>query len=92
MSELIGLKSASSLSGSELEVQRKAAEEAEREKRNLLGIISRLEEEAVHREEEIGRLREEVKTYRSQKHELETTVRDLRSSLASAEVSITSLL
>lgn len=63
-------------------------DETAREKRELLGVISRLEEESTSREEELERLRDVLKTTRREYSELETTLREVRAAETSTSVSL----
>lgn len=70
----------------ELSTLRKKVEDVEREKRDLLGVISRLEEDVAQREQEVLQLRDAVKDARKDVQELESTVRDTRASERSINV------
>ncbi|KAI5123451.1 hypothetical protein M0805_008822 [Coniferiporia weirii] len=77
--QLSTLSSSQSVSSSELDALKKKADEVEKEKRDLLGVISRLEEDAALREDEVVHLRENLKTARTEAQELESSLRDIRS-------------
>ena len=75
-----------STSSHEVESLKRKLEETERDKRELLGVVSRLEEENSSREEEIERTRELLKTTRREYTELETTLREVRAAETSTSV------
>ncbi|EGN98500.1 hypothetical protein SERLA73DRAFT_169454 [Serpula lacrymans var. lacrymans S7.3] len=66
-------------------------EDAEREKRDLMGVISRLKEDSSQREEEIQTLRANLKQARQDHQSLETQARELRSSETSNKFKVDSL-
>ena len=78
-------------SSHEVESLKRKLDETEREKRDLLGVISRLEEESASREEEIERTRELLKSARREHAELETTLREARATETSITVCCTIL-
>ena len=82
------LGSTHSSSSIELESAKKKVEDVEREKRDLLGVIARLEDDASTSQEELNQLRETLKTTRKDYSELENSVRDLRASETSTVVSL----
>ena len=79
-SQLSSNSIAQTSSSEELSLLRKKFEDAEREKRELLGVVSRLEEDITQRDTEIDSLREALKEARKGNQELEGTVRDIRAS------------
>lgn len=85
--QLLSLSTSQSSSSNEVVTIKKKIEEVEREKRDLLGVVSRLQDDVAQREEEIGTLRESLKTARKEAQELESSVRDIRSSERSTTVS-----
>lgn len=64
-------------------------EETEREKRDLVGVVSRLQEDAVQRDGEIQTLRSDLKQARQEHQGLERKVRELTSAETSTKVSTT---
>lgn len=84
--QLSQVSSAHVSSSQELESLRRRVDEVEREKRDLLGVISRLKDDATQYTEELQSLREDVKTIRKERHEIETTTRELRSTETSTKV------
>lgn len=61
-------------------------EDAEREKRDLLVVVSRLKDDASQREEEIQTLRESLRQSRKDQQQAENEVRELKTSEASTTV------
>lgn len=84
--QLSNVTSTQSTSSFELSSLRRKVEETEREKRDLMSVISRLEEDAAQREEEILHLRENLKASRREQQEAETTAREIRSSDTATKV------
>ncbi|XP_006462514.1 hypothetical protein AGABI2DRAFT_71914 [Agaricus bisporus var. bisporus H97] len=66
-------------------------EDIEREKRDLVGVISRLKEEGVQRGEEVSTLRANLKEARQEHSKLETQIRDLRSAETSNKFKVDTL-
>ena len=66
---------------------KKKVEELEREKRDLLTVVSRLEDDATQREVEINDLRGNLKNARKEAQELESSLRDIRATERSTAVS-----
>ena len=85
--DLERISSSQSTSSHEVADLRKKIEEVEGEKRNLLGVVSRLQEDVSERDQEINRLRESLKAARKEMQELESTSRDIRASERSTAVS-----
>ena len=65
---------------------KKKIEEVEREKRDLLRVVSHLQEDVAQRDEEVSTLRD-LKTARKEAQELESSLRDIRASERSTTVS-----
>ena len=76
-----------STSSSEATSLKKKIEEVEREKRDLLGVVSRLQEDVAQRDEEITALRENLKAARKETQDSESNLRDIRASERSTAVS-----
>ncbi|KAI6030410.1 hypothetical protein F5J12DRAFT_800153 [Pisolithus orientalis] len=66
-------------SSTELDHLRHRVEECEKEKRELIGVVSRLKEDASQRDEEIQTLRTNLRQARQEQQALESQVRELRS-------------
>ena len=75
-------------SSSTVEVQtlKQRVEETEREKRDLMGVVSRLQEDAAQRDAEIQTLRTDLKQARQEHQALERQVRELTSTETSTKV------
>lgn len=84
--QLSQLSTTQSTSSFELTSLRRKVEETEREKRDLMSVINRLEEDAAQREEEVVHLRDSLKAVRKEQQELETASRELRSAETSTKV------
>ncbi|KDR82878.1 hypothetical protein GALMADRAFT_58080 [Galerina marginata CBS 339.88] len=80
-----------SSSSSELEVLKRRVDDTEREKRELVGVISRLKDESGQRDEEIQTLRSNLKEARQEHQALEAQVRELRSTETATKFKIESL-
>ena len=85
LSSITGSQASSSQEVAELKAK---IEEVEKEKRDLLGVVSRLEEDVAERDEEITNLRESLKASRKEAQELESSVRDIRATERSTAVSL----
>ena len=85
--ELEKISTSQSSTSSEAITLKKKIEEVEREKRDLLGVVSRLQEDVAERDEEITTLRENLKTARKEAQDLESNLRDIRASERSTTVS-----
>lgn len=85
--QLSTISSSRSVSTSELDGLKAKVEEVDKEKRELLGVVTRLEEDAAQREDEIVQLRESLKSARKENQDLESSLRDIRSSERSTAVS-----
>ncbi|KAG6376921.1 hypothetical protein JVT61DRAFT_953 [Boletus reticuloceps] len=77
--------SSQSSSVSDLDHLRNRVEETEREKRDLIGVVSRLKEDATQRDEEIQNLRSSLRQARQDHQALDTQVRELRSTETSTK-------
>ncbi|KAI0693206.1 hypothetical protein BC835DRAFT_1276339 [Cytidiella melzeri] len=77
--QLMSISNSTSASSNEAESLRQRVEDTEREKRDLIGVVNRLKEDATQREEEIHTLRGNLKQARQDYQVLETQVRELRS-------------
>ena len=67
---------------------RRHVEETEREKRDLMGVVSRLQEDAAQRDTEIQTLRSDLKQARQEHQSLERQVRELTSAETSTKVRV----
>ncbi|KAH9974884.1 hypothetical protein BGW80DRAFT_1444514 [Lactifluus volemus] len=90
-SQLSTLNSSQSISSTELDSFRHKVEDTEREKRDLLGVVSRLKEDGAQRDEEIQTLRTSLKEARQDQQSLETQLRELRSAESSTKFKLDSL-
>ncbi|TDL22268.1 hypothetical protein BD410DRAFT_789007 [Rickenella mellea] len=78
-SQLSAMSSSHSTSSSEVESLRRRTEDREREKRDLMVVVSRLKDDAAQREEEVQTLRDNLKKSRKEHQDLESENRELRS-------------
>ncbi|KAG8214434.1 hypothetical protein J3R82DRAFT_9457 [Butyriboletus roseoflavus] len=83
--------SSRSSSASDLDHLRNRIEETEREKRDLMGVVSRLKEDATQRDEEVQNLRASLRQARHDHQTLETQVRELHSTETSTKFKIETL-
>lgn len=83
---LDSLSTTQTSSSVEVQTLRQRVEETEREKRDLMGVVSRLQEDATQRDSEIQTLRIDLKTARQDHQSLERKVRELTSSETSTKV------
>ncbi|TFY82201.1 hypothetical protein EWM64_g1811 [Hericium alpestre] len=90
-SQVTSLTSSQSSSSTEVDVLKRRVEETEREKRDLVGVVSRLKEDSVQRDEEIQTLRASLKQARQEYQALETQLRELRSTENSTKFKLDSL-
>ena len=67
-------------------------EETEREKRDLMGVVSRLQEDAAQRDKEIQTLRTDLKQARQEHQGLERQVRELSFAETSTKVRLATLV
>ncbi|CAA7262954.1 unnamed protein product [Cyclocybe aegerita] len=89
--QLANVCSSQSTSTSQVEALQRRLDDAEREKRDLVVVISRLKEEGSQRDEEIQTLRANLKEARQEHQALESQVRELRSMETSTKFKIDSL-
>ncbi|KAJ7432792.1 hypothetical protein B0H11DRAFT_2297225 [Mycena galericulata] len=89
--QLSVLSTSQSSSSTEVENLKHRVEDTEREKRDLVGVISRLKQDSSQREEEIQTLRANLKEARHEHQALETQVRELRSTETSTKFKLESL-
>lgn len=89
--QIQALSNSQSSSSSEVEALKRRVEDTEREKRDLVGVISRLKQESIQQEEEIQTLRGNLKEARHEHQSLEAQVRELRSGETSTKFKIESL-
>lgn len=82
------INSANSSSTQELDAFKRRVEDLEREKRDVMVLVSRLEEDNSQRDEEVKRLRENLKKSQTDQQDLESSIRHARSSERSLEVGI----
>lgn len=75
-------------SSQELDILKKNTDEAEKEKRDLVGVVNRLHEDVAQKDEEIIHLRESLKVARKEAQELESSIREVRSTERSMTVSL----
>ncbi|KAI6151410.1 hypothetical protein EDD17DRAFT_1636802 [Pisolithus thermaeus] len=76
--KIASLATSRTSSSTELDHLRHRIEECENEKRDLIGVVSRLKEDASQRDEEIQTLRTNLRQERQEHQALESQVRDLR--------------
>nr|UPW42857.1 nucleoprotein MLP2 [Hypsizygus marmoreus] len=89
--QIDALSNSQSSSSTEVDALKRRVEDTEREKRDLVGVISRLKEESTQQEEEIQTLRANLKEARQEHQALEAQVRELRSTETSTKFKIDSL-
>ncbi|KAJ7600871.1 hypothetical protein C8J56DRAFT_1019894 [Mycena floridula] len=89
--EIATISQSNTSSSSEAVDLKRRLEDTEREKRELVGVISRLKEEGGQREEEIQTLRGNLKEARHDYQALESQVRELRSTEASTKFKFDSI-
>ncbi|KAG6903157.1 hypothetical protein C0995_004704 [Termitomyces sp. Mi166 len=85
------LSSSQNASSSEVENLKRRVEDTEREKRDLVGVISRLKQDGIQQDEEIHTLRVNLKEARQEHLALESQVRELRSGETATKYKIESL-
>ncbi|KAG6330667.1 hypothetical protein ID866_8422 [Astraeus odoratus] len=88
---LASLSNSRDTSSSEIDQLRIRLDECEREKRDLIGVVSRLKEDAAQRDEEVQTLRTNLRQARQEHQALESQVRELRSTEASNKFKIDTL-
>ncbi|KAK0464252.1 uncharacterized protein EV420DRAFT_1034622 [Desarmillaria tabescens] len=89
--ELLQLSTTQSTSSTELDDVRRRLEDSEREKRDVMAVVSRLKQDETQREEEIQTLRKHLKDARQEHQTLENQVRELRSTETSTKFKLDSL-
>ncbi|KDQ62646.1 hypothetical protein JAAARDRAFT_54566 [Jaapia argillacea MUCL 33604] len=89
--QIFTLSSSQSASSTEVDALKHRIEDSEREKRDLIGVVSRLKEDAAQREEEIQTLRNNLRQARQEHQTLESELRELRSSDTSTKFKIETL-
>ncbi|KAJ7758135.1 hypothetical protein DFH07DRAFT_772602 [Mycena maculata] len=89
--QIFALSTSQSSSSTEVDNLKHRVEDTEREKRDLVGVISRLKQDSSQREEEIQTLRANLKEARHEHQALETQVRELRSTETSTKFKLESL-
>ncbi|KAH8980106.1 hypothetical protein EDB92DRAFT_1901586 [Lactarius akahatsu] len=90
-SQISTMNSSQSVSSTELDSFKHRVEDTEREKRDLLSVVSRLKEDSAQRDEEIQTLRTSLKQARQDQQTLETQLRELRSAESSTKFKLDSL-
>ncbi|GJE88476.1 hypothetical protein PsYK624_045590 [Phanerochaete sordida] len=90
-SQLASISTSQTSTSTEVESLKHRIEDVEREKRDLVGVVSRLKEDAAQREEEIQTLRGNLKQARQDYQALESQVRELRSTETSTKFKLDSL-
>ncbi|KAG6891509.1 hypothetical protein C0992_005042 [Termitomyces sp. T32_za158] len=85
------LLSSQNASSSEVEVLKRRVEDTEREKRDLVAVITRLKQDGIQQDEEIQTLRVNLKEARQEHLVLESQVRELRSGETATKFKIESL-
>ncbi|KAI0770118.1 hypothetical protein C8Q74DRAFT_1333063 [Fomes fomentarius] len=88
---LDSLSSTQTSSSAEAQVLKQRVEETEREKRDLVGVVSRLQEDAAQRDGEIQTLRSDLKQARQDHQGLERKVRELTSAETSTKFNLETL-
>ncbi|KAL6308319.1 hypothetical protein BKA93DRAFT_560042 [Sparassis latifolia] len=83
--QISAISTTQTASSTEVETLKHRVEDVEREKRDLVGVVSRLEDGSAQREEEIRTLRGNLKQARQEHQALESQVRELRSSETSTK-------
>ncbi|KAJ6584124.1 hypothetical protein DFH09DRAFT_1434376 [Mycena vulgaris] len=89
--QISALSTSQSSSSTEVDNLKHRVEDTEREKRDLVGVISRLKQDSSQREEEIQTLRANLKEARHEHQALESQVRELRSTETSTKFKVESL-
>ncbi|KAH9948873.1 hypothetical protein B0H21DRAFT_731535 [Amylocystis lapponica] len=77
--QITSLSTTQSVSSTEVETLKHRVEDTEREKRDLVGVISRLKEDVTQRDEEIQNVRSHLKAARHEYQEVERQLREVRS-------------
>ncbi|KAF8827808.1 hypothetical protein HHX47_DHR4000286 [Lentinula edodes] len=88
---ITGLASSQTTSSREAEELKHRLEDAEREKRDLINVISRLKQDGSERDDEINTLRSNLKEARAEHQELESKFREIRATETSTKFKLDSL-
>ncbi|EMD40194.1 hypothetical protein CERSUDRAFT_112402 [Gelatoporia subvermispora B] len=89
--QLVALTNNQTLSSTEVETLKHRVDDAEREKRDLVVVVSRLREDITQRDEEIMTLRNNLRQARQDHQALESQLRELRSSETATKFKVDSL-
>ncbi|KAG2147462.1 uncharacterized protein EDB93DRAFT_1147386 [Suillus bovinus] len=89
--QISNLSTSQYTSSTELDQFKHRVEDAEREKRDLMGVVNRLKEDATQRDDEVQNLRNSLRQARQEHQTQESQVRELRSSETSNKFKIDSL-
>ncbi|KAL4250041.1 hypothetical protein ABKN59_004926 [Abortiporus biennis] len=89
--KLSKVSNAESSSHSEVDTLKRRVEDTEREKRDLIGVVSRLKDDSAQRDEEIQTLRTNLKQARQEYQALETKLREIRSTETATKFKLDSL-
>ena len=84
--QLNAVSSTQTSSSAEVQTLKQRIEETEREKRDLMGVVSRLQDDAAQRDTEIQTLRADLKQARQDHQALERQLRELTSAETSTKV------
>ena len=84
--QLNTVSSTQTSSSAEVQTLKQRVEETEREKRDLMGVVSRLQDDAAQRDAEIQTLRADLKQARQDHQALERQLRELTSAETSTKV------
>ncbi|KAJ3814062.1 hypothetical protein F5876DRAFT_73301 [Lentinula aff. lateritia] len=88
---ITGLASSQTSSSREAEELKHRLEDTEREKRDLINVISRLKQDGSERDDEINTLRSNLKEARAEHQELESKFREIRATETSTKFKLDSL-
>ncbi|KAJ3867488.1 hypothetical protein EV359DRAFT_34396 [Lentinula novae-zelandiae] len=88
---ITGLASSQTSSSREAEELKHRLEDAEREKRDLINVISRLKQDGSERDDEINALRSNLKEARAEHQELDSKFREIRATETSTKFKLDSL-
>ncbi|KAG6850340.1 hypothetical protein H0H93_014613 [Arthromyces matolae] len=89
--QIQNLSNSQTVSSTELDNMKRRVEDTEREKRDLVGVISRLKQDGGQQDEEVLSLRANLKEARQEHLALESQVRELRSGETATKYKIDSL-
>ena len=84
--QLNAVSSTQTSSSAEVQTLKQRVEETEREKRDFMGVVSRLQDDAAQRDAEIQTLRADLKQARQDHQAWERQLRELTSSETSTKV------